>query len=89
MPTLQVSLPFPFSKEKPSMKLMVFLSVIWLIAFLTFLGHEKTETLLFVLQPLFSLLYTYSRTVFENQRKSLIQHCEPSELRLYFEWTKV
>ena len=47
MPTLQVSLPFPFSKEKPSMKLMVFLSVIWLIAFLTFLGHEKTETLLF------------------------------------------
>ena len=56
------------------MKLMVFLSVIWLIAFLTFLGHEKTETLRFVIQPLFSLLYTYSRTVFENQSKSLIQH---------------
>ena len=72
MPTLQVSLPF--SKEKPSMKLMVFLSVIWLIAFLTFLGHEKPETLLFVLQPLFSLLYTYSCTVFENQRIGLIQH---------------
>ena len=28
-------------------------------------------------------------TVFENHRKSLIQHCERSELRLLFEWTKV
>ena len=28
-------------------------------------------------------------TVFENQRKSLIQRCERSELRLYFEWTKI
>ena len=28
-------------------------------------------------------------TVFENHIKSLIQHCERSELRLYFEWTKV
>ena len=28
-------------------------------------------------------------TVFENHRKSLIQHCERSELRLHFEWTKV
>ena len=27
-------------------------------------------------------------TVFENHRKSLIQHCERSELSLYFEWTK-
>ena len=27
-------------------------------------------------------------TVFENHRKSLIQHCERSELRLYFEWPK-
>ena len=26
--------------------------------------------------------------VFENHRKSLIQHCERSELRLHFEWTK-
>ena len=34
---------------------------------------------------LFFLLYT----VFENHRKSLIQHCERSELRLHFEWTKV
>ena len=28
-------------------------------------------------------------TVFENHRKSLIQHCERSELSLHFEWTKV
>ena len=28
-------------------------------------------------------------TVFENHRKSLIQHCERSELRLHFKWTKV
>ena len=28
-------------------------------------------------------------TVFENHRKSLIQHCERSHLRLHFEWTKV
>ena len=27
-------------------------------------------------------------TVFENHRKSLIQHCERSELRLHFEWKK-
>ena len=30
-----------------------------------------------------------SITVFENHRKSLIQHCERSELHLHFEWTKV
>ena len=28
-------------------------------------------------------------TLFENHRKSIIQHCERSELRLHFEWTKV
>ena len=28
-------------------------------------------------------------TMFENHWKSLIQHCERSELRLHFEWTKV
>ena len=28
-------------------------------------------------------------TVFENHIKSLIQHCERSELRLHFKWTKV
>ena len=30
-----------------------------------------------------------SFTVFENHRKSLIQHCERSELRLHLDWTKV
>ena len=28
-------------------------------------------------------------TVFENHRKSLIQHCEQSKLRLHSDWTKV
>ena len=28
-------------------------------------------------------------TVFENHRKSLFRHCERSELRLHFEWTKI
>ena len=28
-------------------------------------------------------------TVFENNRKNPIQHCERSELRLHFEWPKV
>ena len=28
-------------------------------------------------------------TVFENHRKSLIGHCEQSELRIHFEWTKM
>ena len=28
-------------------------------------------------------------TVFENHKKSRIQHCERSELRLHFKWTKI
>ena len=32
---------------------------------------------------------THTSTVFENHRKSLIQHCERSELRLHFEGAKV
>ena len=28
-------------------------------------------------------------TVFENHRKSRIQHCERSELSLHFEWTLI
>ena len=31
----------------------------------------------------------YEATVFENHKKCFIQHCERSELRLHFEWTKV
>ena len=34
-------------------------------------------------------MVSYFLTVFENHRKSIIQHCERSELRLHFEWTKV
>ena len=34
-------------------------------------------------------IFTHQSTVFENHRKSLIQHCERSDLRLHFEWTKV
>ena len=33
--------------------------------------------------------FCLTATVFENHRKSLVQHCERSELRLHFEWTKV
>ena len=32
------------------------------------------------------LLSNTQCTVFENHRKSLIQHCERSQLRLHFEW---
>ena len=32
---------------------------------------------------------TSKGTVFENHRKSLMQHCERRELRIHFEWTKV
>ena len=35
------------------------------------------------------LQYVSKCTVIENRRKSLIQHCEQSELRLRFECTKV
>ena len=35
-----------------------------------------------------TLSYTQA-TVFKNHRKSTIQQCERSELRLHFEWTKV
>ena len=34
-------------------------------------------------------LFDNTGKVFENHRKSLIQHCERSELRLHFEWAKV
>ena len=35
------------------------------------------------------LPYLVYSTVFENHIKSLMQHCERSELRLHFKWTKV
>ena len=37
----------------------------------------------------FQILFFNSGKVFENHRKSLIQHYERSELRLQFDWTKV
>ena len=33
--------------------------------------------------------FSISFTMFQNHRKSLIQHCDRSELRLHLEWTKV
>ena len=33
--------------------------------------------------------FEYLITVFENHRKSRMQHCERSELYLHFKWTKV
>ena len=46
----------------------------------------ENEAKLSPIDTAFSFMHA---TVFENHRKSLIQHCERSELRLYFEWTKV
>ena len=46
----------------------------------------ENEAKLSPIDTAFSFMHA---TVFENQRKSLIQRCERSELRLYFEWTKV
>ena len=52
--------------------------------------RKKTEKGCQLENPLRSKLICCSVcTVFANQRKSLIQHCERSELRLHFEWTKV
>ena len=35
------------------------------------------------------MAFSLVSTVIENHRKSRIHYCEPSELLLYFEWTKV
>ena len=40
-------------------------------------------------RPLTHVIMMIMTTVFENHSKSRIQHCERSELRLHFEWTKV
>ena len=45
--------------------------------------HEYTQDMHIVLHQ------CNKNTVFENHRKSFIQHCEQSELRLHFEWTNV
>ena len=51
-------------------------------AFLTALCHISLISQCFIIDD-------GTPTVFENHRKSLIQHCERSELRLHFERTKV
>ena len=61
------------------------------------LGHQHKNALKCVNTVTFNYprakrelqLFSNSYTVFENHRKSLFQHCERSELRLHFEWTKV
>ena len=45
---------------------------------------QRPKSFQFLELTIFHLFYT----VFENHRKSRIQHCERSELRLHFEWTK-
>ena len=41
------------------------------------------------LTAILPLYFKKKRAVFENHRKSIIQHCERSELHLHFEWAKV
>ena len=49
------------------------------------LGPDDVPTLVAI--PRIEYLPFY--IVVENNRKSLIQHCERSELRLHFEWPKI
>ena len=57
--------------------------------FWTFGCQWSRKNNFFQVKKNFPLPEVATRTVFENHRKSLIQHCERSELRLHFEWTKV
>ena len=61
--------------------------------FLSALSLERARQLLMIYDKRARKCYELKigrwPTVFENYRKSLIQHCERSELRLHFEWTKV
>ena len=65
-----------------------------------FITKRKLRLIMLLINDCFLKIYQVSiptlpqirigfRTVFENHRKSLIHHCERSELRLHFEWTKV
>ena len=46
--------------------------------------NAKKTFQLFLIEAKDRRLQTFPRRVFENHRKSLIQHCERSELRLQF-----
>ena len=59
-----------------------------LVCDLTCIAFIKVEVHM-VSAILSTLMRLYICTVFENHSKSIIQHCERSELRLHFEWTKV
>ena len=60
------------------------------LIFITFSGVTAHWSLRSRHIGIFGLLVPrIARTVFENHRKSIILHCEQSELRLHFEWTKV
>ena len=50
-------------------------------------GPDERNLQLALNQSSFAILNLF--TVFENQLKSRIQHCEHSKLRLLFEWTKI
>ena len=52
-----------------------------------FIINTKAEKRPFASRRQDSIFPSY--TVFENCRKSLIQHCERSELRFHLKWTKV
>ena len=50
---------------------------------------KKQHYELSIMDQFFQCFKIKKDTVFENHRKSIIQHCERSELRLHLEWTKV
>ena len=62
------------------------------IYFLLFVSNSVVQSLgffLYVERLVVKSSAFFLYTVFENHRKSIIKHCERSELHLHFEWTKV
>ena len=51
--------------------------------------RQKGKNAFIDFERILSLSLSCLTTLFENHRKSLIQHGERSELRLHFDWTKV
>ena len=60
--------------------------ILWTTSVQFFMTCQRRSSLTKKNVQLFS--FPIKLTVFENHRKSLIQHCERSELRLHFEWPK-